>query len=85
MLGASKLVKKYNCVWKIRDKNTGLFSTGSSYPNWKKKGGKTWNRIGDLKCHLTMHRNNVKGIPDNWEVCEFRVSEPFTFDAKTFK
>jgi hypothetical protein len=38
-------------VYKIRNKITGLFSTGGMEPKFNKKG-KVWNGIGPLKNHL---------------------------------
>jgi hypothetical protein len=45
-------------VYKIRDKETGLFSTGGMDPTFTKKG-KVWTGIGPLKAHITMHRRHV--------------------------
>jgi len=75
----SKLTAKYQCIYKVRDKNTGLFSTGSHHPRWK-KSGKVWHRIGDLKNHL----NQFKHMPDNWEVCEFPISIPLAYPATNY-
>lgn len=40
-------------LYKIRNKKTGLFSTGGVAPRWTKLG-KTWNSIGTFKSHLTL-------------------------------
>lgn len=40
-------------LYKIRNKETGLFSTGGVAPRWTKLG-KTWNSIGTFKSHLTL-------------------------------
>lgn len=40
-------------IYKIRNKQTGLFSTGSCEPKWKKTG-KIWKTIGALKNHLNL-------------------------------
>lgn len=63
-------------IYKIRDKETRLFSKGGDLadrPNlvkyrWSKKG-KTWNSIGALKNHL----NFFKKIPDTWEIIVYEV------------
>jgi hypothetical protein len=40
-------------VYKIRDKETGLFSKGGSHPRWSAKG-KTWQSKGALSGHLAL-------------------------------
>lgn len=40
-------------IYKIRNKQTRLFSTGSCDPKWKKTG-KIWKTIGALKNHLNL-------------------------------
>lgn len=68
--------------YKIRDLNTGLFSTGGLNPNWTKKG-KVWNNIGHVKASLVgfnkMGKGGRKGteisIPRNWEVVEYTYSQ----------
>jgi hypothetical protein len=42
--------------FKIRDKTSGLFSTGGSSPGWSDKG-KKWSHVG----HVTNHLNNLRG------------------------
>jgi len=78
-------------IYKIKDTNTGLFSTGGMSPRWT-KNGKVWNSIGSLKCHLRqfMATKKVKDtsgyyvtdwkvlynkIPHNWEVIEIELVE----------
>jgi len=41
-----------NNTYKIRDRATGLYSSGGLHPTWK-PSGKVWNGIGHLKAHLT--------------------------------
>ncbi len=43
-------------VFKIKDSETGLFSTGGYSPNWTKRG-KTWSQINHVKTHLRQHCN----------------------------
>lgn len=58
-------------LYRIRDKNTGLFSCGGSFqPSFTSKG-KIWRGTGPLKNHL----NQVAKIPDNWEIIELEVVE----------
>jgi hypothetical protein len=69
-------------LYKIRDINTGLFSTGGRYPRWTKTG-KTWSCEGHVKAHLTMYSDkeyNKKQntIPENWEVIEITLQESMT-------
>jgi len=82
-------------VYKIRDKNTGLFSTGGTQPDWNKEG-KTWMSIGHIKNHLhqfiyteynfdwTSHTEENK-IPQEWEVVQYERTEVETggLDAKS--
>lgn len=41
-------------VYKIKDSETGLYSTGGTYPSWTKKG-KTWSTLGHLKSSVTQY------------------------------
>lgn len=72
---------KEKFLFKIRDKNTGLFSTGGMYPSWTTKG-KTWNGMGPLKSHLNQFmksknysKERFNQIPDNWEVVKIKFIE----------
>lgn len=63
--------------YKIRDKNTGLFSPGGCDANepssrWKKTG-KVWRGTGPLRNHLNMFLH--RGIPISWEVVEYEEIE----------
>lgn len=76
--------------YKIRHRVTGLYSKGSSYSNatgdnfyWT-KSGKTWDTLGKLRAHITMHLRDVtqSGYVINqgtdmsdWEVIEYKVIE----------
>lgn len=40
-------------VYKIKDENTGLFSTGGIEPKWTKRG-KTWSQLNHVKNHLRL-------------------------------
>lgn len=75
-------------MYKIRDINTGLFSTGTSRYKFNKKG-KIFNGLGGVRSHLNMiaaenaRKSNVKPweltweelaafIPLNWEIVEYK-------------
>lgn len=80
--------------YKIRDKNTGLFSTGGVSPKWTKKG-KVWTSEGHVKSHLTLLKEHHKyrtcsgwgnkhaialewTCPKNWEIVVTVYEEIFT-------
>lgn len=42
-------------IYKIRNKLTGQFSTGSSWPSWSNRGGKTWTLLSYVRQHLMMY------------------------------
>lgn len=44
--------------YKIRNKNTGLFSKGGQNPRFT-KNGKTWNNLGHVKTHLNLHTGSA--------------------------
>lgn len=44
--------------YKIRNPETGLFSSGGSMPNWTKRG-KVWRGVGPLKNHLNLIMNRA--------------------------
>ena len=63
-------------VYKIRNKETSMFSTGGSNPRWKKVG-KTWSGLGPVTNHLAMWCDKydykkrgriIIDIPDEWEI-----------------
>ena len=77
---------KPNSLYKLRDKNTGLFSLAGA--NRFSKKGKVWNGIGPLKVHLRQaycgfcaknpdgtsnYRKRKNNIPDNLEVVELQI------------
>jgi len=69
--------------YKIRDRNTGLWSAGGTEPRFNKIG-KSWSK-GPLLNHLAQFKirngsfREVKcGIPDNWEVVKFVISQSET-------
>lgn len=67
-------------VYKIRDSETRLFSSGGSEPNFSKKG-KVWSNIGHIKNHLKM----FKVIPSEWEVVKYEIIENELETCSAFK
>lgn len=64
-------------VYKIRHKVTGLYSTGSSSPQWKKTG-KIWQTKAALSNHLSMLNQYAELLMKHYadaEVVEFVVEE----------
>ena len=65
-------------LYKIRDKETGLFSSGGSSPHWT-KNGKRWSTLGYLHSHLNQFKNGYRiEFYKNAEVVEAEVSEVLT-------
>jgi hypothetical protein len=76
-----KQMRKVEKLYKILDKETGLYSKGGMVPDWGKHG-KTWNALGHIKSHLRQfmlakvkdgeknYRKLVNKIPKTWEVIE---------------
>ncbi len=82
------IIRNQMKVYKVRDRETGLFSTGGTYPSWT-KNGKAWPSRGALKSHLTMwadmgYKKTPKAIPESWEVVEFvfNLDESTVFSAR---
>lgn len=70
-------------IYKIRNKETGLFSSGGSYAEWQ-TAGKTWKSLPNLKSHLSMYNyryalESVQTFYNGSEVVEFELVE---VDAK---
>lgn len=70
-----------NVVFKIRDKNTGLFKNAGFYGGFSKTG-KVWRNTAALSGHLALHtrwdserRQRVSTVPDNWEIVHLRTEE----------
>lgn len=62
-------------LYKIRNKETGLYSTGGSIPRWTKVG-KSWNNLAHLNSHLTAYYSRPYHAEyNNSEVVEFEVTE----------
>lgn len=83
---------KNKFVYKIRNKKTGLFSTGGMDPKWKPKG-KIWVSIGAVKIHLSQFKKwdcetyrSVKDglVSEDWEVLEFNIDPTRIIDAREF-
>lgn len=74
-------------ILKIRNKETGQFSSGGYYPEWEEYG-MTYNNLKGLKCYLNHWKfpNTGKGKQklqnwciykdvDSWEIVEFELKE----------
>jgi hypothetical protein len=75
-------------IYRIRQRSTGLWSSGGSDPKFGKRG-KTWDQIGHLSSHMTslldsQGRKAITNVYDDAEVVEFVLaeSESRTFDAR---
>ena len=59
-------MEKITYSYKIRDKESGLFSKGGSSPSWS-KDGKIWTSLACLKLHLSMFATCMF-FPDSGEI-----------------
>ncbi len=57
-------------IFKIRRRSDGLFSTGGSYPSFKKEG-KVWSRRGNVSSHFAQMQRSSAYLAD----CEVVVYE----------
>lgn len=62
--------------YKIRNRRTGLYSTGGKFPDWTKKG-KSWASLGHIAAHLSQHvgENYQNWIYANCEIVTFALIE----------
>lgn len=83
---------KSKFVYKVRNKKTGLFSTGGTSPKWKPIG-KIWTSLSAVKIHLSQFKTwswekqkYVKDglVSEDWEILEFDLSLVRTVDARKF-
>lgn len=65
--------------YKIRNRITGLYSTGGKFPDWTKKG-KSWSSLGHIAAHLSQHvgKNYQNWIYANCEIVTFSLVEEAT-------
>lgn len=66
-----------NRLFKIRHRDTGLYSTGGQWPSWT-RAGKTWSNLGTLRSHLAQHLGDKhrRGTDMSaWQVVEIEVRE----------
>jgi hypothetical protein len=62
-------------VYKIRDNETGLYSTGGYYFKFHKVG-KTWTTLGHVKQHISMISDYYFGSDmGEWEIVEYDLTE----------
>lgn len=57
-------------IYKIRDPETGLFSTGGSTPAWHKTG-KIWKQLGHIKAHLNQFRSPAERRIRSWDNTDY--------------
>lgn len=64
-------------IFKIKHKQTGLYSNGGGWHVKWGKTGKLWNGLGPLRMHLNrVLRNSIKNSSldiENWEVLEIEM------------
>lgn len=65
-------------LYKIRNKDTGLYSTGGTSPRWSKHSGKVWTNLGNLRRHLALFYGRIRYPYDNAEVVEIIVNKDNT-------
>jgi hypothetical protein len=71
-------------AYRIRCRNTGLFSNGGETPRWG-KFGKVWRGSGALRNHLRIVWKDFRGeLPVEWEVVEYELVESRTVSAREF-
>ena len=63
-------------MYRIRDRETGKFSTGGACPKWTKHG-KVWKNKTVLVAHLNMLRDSYRRYydPTRYEVVEYELVE----------
>jgi hypothetical protein len=66
-------------IYKIRDPETGLFSTGGTRPEWHKTG-KIWKQLGHLKAHLNQVRTPVSQRRYGRPLADYTNAEIVTFE-----
>lgn len=61
-------------VYKVRNKNTGLYSKGTGYNEWHKVG-KTFDTLGKLRSFITrtFNSNYAKQFVSEFEIEEYEV------------
>jgi len=60
-------------MYKIRHKETGLYSSGGAYPRWTKRG-KVWYALHHIAAHLRLNSDHKKIFYGNAEIVYFQVS-----------
>lgn len=67
-------------LYKIRNRATGLWSSGGMNPRWTKKG-KTWATMAHVKSHLRNFEDNYgtyayrRQSINDWDIVEFEIQE----------
>lgn len=62
-------------IYRIRNRETGLFSTGGKHPTWS-KNGKIWKTLGHVKSHMSQVSHLfIEEYISQSEVIEYEVIE----------
>ena len=69
-------------VYKIRNKETGMFSGGGSYPRWVARG-KVWTDLRFVKSHLRMFDENSMNLFYN--LLYFKLAEVVEYECSEIK
>ena len=66
-------------MFKIRNKNTGQFSSGGAYPRWTKRG-KIWYALHHLRAHMKSNAAYKREFYKDAEIVvyEIEISTPST-------
>jgi hypothetical protein len=66
-------------VYKVRNKNTGLYSKGGSYNGWSAQG-KTFDTLGKLRSFITrsLNSNYARQFVPEFEIEEYEVRHTST-------
>lgn len=74
--------------YKVRQKSTGLFSTGGTHVEWKKDGGKIWTKFpsSHFALHGTTYASNHNRVPfEDVEVVVYELVEQSTVPVAEFR
>jgi len=66
-----------NEIWKIRNKDTGLYNKGGkqNYRDLWVRDGKTWNSLGKLRMHMHNNKKFYNENADQIEIVQFELDE----------
>ena len=70
------------CIFKIRDRVTGLYSTGGSNPKFNKRG-KAWGTLAHVRAHLALFTaRSYRPLPWSYNDCEVVTFEFVEVEAR---